>query len=388
MRGQYQARKVIRSLDAILISSYLDHCVTSSRTTPGDLSWISGGVDMFINVRISKKQHVKCHIGITIFVLMIICLFPSVSRASSPVDLSIGGTAWYAWWKPGWSDSKNVVRMIPVLTGSLQYYIEDSNDFKVKSNVMGGPVVSIGFLGRWNISSVFTIGRFNFTSSGISQSGFLSVLGINLMPQYAKYDRDILKMDSDSTISFSISRYIKIFAGFKYQGYIYKQKLIFTAPPPTPVNFFVRDLTDRVDNYGPGLGLGFNIPLVENLYLQLNVSGILLFGYEDIDVDKSYYLQLGMGGTYIFVIPSRGSFYSYGGASSLSFAYLIDRINTTITLGGRYQLLYYRQNFNYHNIFNNDVAMSIVNNQYEHFWGVTMSAVYTFHIGKGEKTSN
>ncbi len=301
---------------------------------------------------------------------------------AAPVDLSIGGTAWYIWWKPAWSDSKSSMRVLSPAP-ALIVMSEDASDFKPSSNVMAGPIISIGFLERWSIQSVFTMGRLYFRSKGTSRDTQMTAGPWNFSPSYKKYNRDVLKWDSDTSIGCALHRMVKIFAGFKHQGYSYKEEmtdLLFLTNPAA----FTRSLTDDVRSYGGGLGLGLTVPVAANFYIMMSVSGVVLWSAETIAISqkKTYILSSTDGFIFLFMFPRKGHYLSYGGSASLSFAYKIEEINTTLSLGGRYQLLYNRQNYSKNNPLYNDAASNIIDGQYDHFFGITLSAIYTFHIGE------
>ncbi len=314
-----------------------------------------------------------------IFPVVIFILQSTASFAS--VDLSIGGTAWYAWWKPAWSDAKTTSFLFP---GMPILFKENSRDFKMTSNAMAGPVVSIGFLDRWSVQSVFAIGRFKAYSRGMADSMMLTVLGgMTANLSYKKYSRDILKWDSDTSISCAVHRMVKVFAGFKAQGYRYDERLDdLNYNFSGNLSIIHRVLTDDVKAYGGGLGLGITIPLGAGFYLMTNVSGLALWSVEKINMNYRKSCVIFDTVELLPVWLRKGRYFSYGGSAALSFAYHIEKISTTISLGGRYQILFNRQRYN--NVFYNDVAMNIIDGKYDHFFGITMSAMYTFHIGKSE----
>jgi hypothetical protein len=303
-------------------------------------------------------------------------LLPAPSFAA-PVDLSLGGTVWYIWWKPAWTDAR--AETLYYTSGITALMYEDAHDFKPVSNVMAGPVISIGFLDRWSIQSVLTMGKFRAMSQGLSSELVIISTGGALNSEYKKYSRDILKWDSDTSIGCAVHRMVKIYAGFKAQGYRYKEYLYDILAGTA---YLQRMLDDDVKAYGCGLGIGLNIPLGANFYLQMGASGIALWSYESIDVNNSRTFIFAGGAPEYFILKGRkGRYFSYGGTASLGLAYNIEKINTAISIGGRYQLLFNRQKFR--NLLDNNAAMNIVDKQYDHFFGVTLSAIYTFHIGKG-----
>jgi len=331
-------------------------------------------MDDFSDVHIPLTRTVHSMKRISILLGFICFLHAAPSLAA--VDLSIGGTAWYAWWSPAWSDGRATTT---VFTPDPGIFVEDANDFKPISNAMAGPVVSISFLQRWSIQSVFTIGRFRSSSRGPAWNWSISTNEVNMSASYKKYSRDILKWDSDTSIGCAVHRLVKIFAGFKWQGYRYEEHLDdFLSDNP---DFIRRVLVDDVRAYGGGLGLGVTVPLGADFYLMMSASGLVLWSFESININRSDSFVIDSGSYMILpVIQQKGRYFSYGGSAALSVAYNISKISTILSLGGRYQILLNRQRYN--NPFDHDVSMNIIDGQYDHFFGITMSAIYTFHIGK------
>jgi hypothetical protein len=310
-----------------------------------------------------------------------ILLFAGTAFAA-PVDLSIGGTAWYIWWKPAWADARTMSMFFNA--APVNSILEDAKDFKPSSNFMGGPMISIGFLNRWSIQSVFTIGRFKARATGVTADGSFDPSGTDtgITSAYKKYTRDIVKWDSDTSIGCAVHRMVKIFAGFKSQGYRYEERLEDILILTTPV-LMRRQLSDDVTAYGCGIGLGLSIPLVADFFLQLSMSGLALWSFENITINRKNSYNVEPSNVYFLLLnPPRGRYISYGGTASLSFAYAIQKISTTLSLGGRYQLLYNRQHNTYYDLPDNRASMNIIDGKFDHFFGITLSAIYTFHIGK------
>lgn len=313
--------------------------------------------------------------------LSIALIFPAASFAS--VSISVGGKVWYAWWQPAWSDGKMLTNeIVPTIKGVGSMKVNSKN-FMPSGSVLAGPSLSIGFLKRWSISSVFLAGKYLHRSSGLASCE--SILSSILFPPASfymdvsqqTYTRRSVKMESDTTVSCSLHRYVKFFAGFKYQGYRYNEE--FKEVRTTDASY--RELRDEVKQFGGGVGLGGTVPLGANFFLLASASGIALWGFETTTFSTEYGISFPSPVyTLNLVWKGKGRFFSYGCSTSLSLAYYIARIGTTVSIGGRYQVLFYRQK--YHDIFRNDVAMNIVNGKYDHFYGVTFSMTYSFRIGK------
>lgn len=307
-------------------------------------------------------------------------LFPASSFAS--VSISVGGNVWYAWWQPAWSDGKILTNELLPAYAATHFLGIDSKNFSSSGSFLAGPSLSIGFLKRWSISSVFLIGKYVHRSSGFAP--YLSFIPTAFLPSsilagfsHQTYTRRSMKMESDTTVSCSLHRHVKLFAGFKYQGYAYDEEF---------KELLATDLStwksrDEVNQYGGGVGLGGTVPLGANFFLLGSASAIALWGYETTTFSAHWYWGISPPHAVTLGIPlnGRGRFFSYGCSASLSLAYYIARIGTTVSIGGRYQVLFYRQK--YRDIFRNDVAMNIVKGKYDHFYGVTFSMTYSFRIG-------
>ena len=297
---------------------------------------------------------------------------------AAPVDLSIGGSAWYIWWKPAWADAKT---MSMFFNGSpVPSILEDAKDFKPSSNFMGGPVISIGFLNRWSIQSVFTIGRFRARSTGLAADLMLDpgLTNTGITSGYKKYTRDIVKWDSDTSIGCAVHRMVKIFAGFKSQGYRYEERLddiIFVATP----ELMSRRISDDVRAYGCGLGLGLSIPLATDFFLQMSVSGLALWSFEKITIDRKKSLMTDSGFFPSPINPRGRYFIRRHSVGVIRICHTEDQHDTVF--GRALQLLYNRQH-NTTTTPTNRASMNIIDRQYDHFFGFTLSAIYTFHIGK------
>lgn len=316
-------------------------------------------------------------ITITLFLSLAIFV-PALSHAETTI--SLGGTVWYVWWKPAWADNKWTGAYI--YNDVAGYWHEDAHDFKMSSGAMAGPILTIGFLDRWSISTMAVVGQSVFSTAGygLGFDYFLDTQGITRK----EYTRKVLKWDSDTTLGCAVHKYIKLYAGFKAQGYRYKETIHFydlTGYPDTVIVHM--EGTNTVSCYGPGLGIGTTIPLAKDLYMLASLSGIILWCSERADrsLNDSYAFD-SAGPIVCYYLMPKGRFMSYGGTASLSLAYTIDPINTTLSLGGRYQLLYNRQKYSNSNPLKNDVTMNIIDGQFDHFAGITFSAIYTFHTGK------
>ncbi|TFH40298.1 MAG: hypothetical protein E4G96_07750 [Chrysiogenales bacterium] len=210
----------------------------------------------------------------------------------------------------------------------------------------------------------------------ISTGNFFSPFGVILK---SRYNKNITKFDLDSSLSVALNDTVKLFAGVKYQGYDYTEDIRF--PNATMVGVAVANgARDRLRNLGPGLGLGLTFHLADNFYLLYNISGIVLFGRERYRYRWNTVFIIAAGPV---ALPTRfldSHFYTPGGNSSLSLAYVIPRANLTLSLGGRYQVLYYVRRkkgiMSLHEAYN-------IQGKFDHIYGLTFGVVYSIKLGKG-----
>ena len=222
------------------------------------------------------------------FSLLIFILISTPAKLHA-VDISVGAATWYTWW-----DWKSPGR---------------GNFIDIDPAFLYGPVLSVKFSDDFNLTFVYLYGKFDAQ-----------------IPLYADTNIKLKRSDLDLALNYRLNNYFKVFGGIKYMGYKYLMD---------------SDETDH-SGIGPGLGLSVAYPLVENLFLLANISGMYLWGSDD-----------------------GFKFIDYGINSGLSIAYYIVPASTVISLGGRFQ--YYKEVNDYYT------------NTYK-FYGATLTATYNFSI--------
>ncbi len=209
--------------------------------------------------------------------------------ASHALNIGVGATGWYADWI---FDSKE----------------EDPN---IPMAPLYGPVLTVGFAEKWSLAGVFLYGKFN--------------------PEGDKLGPDKLtRYDSDTTINYSITRFMNLFVGFKYMG------------------FSEEGVSHK--GYGSGPGLSFTLPMTDNLFFLGNVSALYIWGHhKDPGTEYDYNEQCVNAGA--------------------SFAYSFTGASTVVSLGVRGQR------------FITKPKEKPNSGEITHtFYGVTLTAVYSFSI--------
>ena len=166
----------------------------------------------------------------------------------------------------------------------------------------------------------------NWSIAGVFLYGKFNNEGSDNPDYLSRYDLDI-------SLNYNFNRYFKIFGGGKILAFTWKE-----------------DGTTRKHwSAGPGLGIGTTLPITSNIFFLFNVSGTYTKGnHENGNKPDDKLTETGINTT-------------------AAFAYYIASATTSINLGFRYQYIY----MNYATEdSNSDEGMR--------FYGVTLSAVYTF----------
>lgn len=282
-----------------------------------------------------------------IAIIMTVCFIMSNAEAA---NIGIGVQAWYAWWSPAWGN--NEYTSDPSITVKQSSRLREPD-----SEFMYGPMVTIGFLDYWNFSVTGAYGEYK--TDGVRRPATAVFVFENL---------DIKKYDVDNALSYMLNRYFKIYAGAKIQGYNYRKMLY--QIQETGIYRWREDKHTTYTSLGPGLGIGLSLPLAERLFLLWNNNALILFAKEKTSMAKYIFDSSPMT---VERYSYEGKANMYGVNSILSFAYLIPDSHISITLGFRYQVLYYRQN-------KSDVGEYYYDGKTDKFYGVVMSAIYLFDI--------
>jgi len=219
-----------------------------------------------------------------------IIAFLSTALPSSAMDISIGATSWYA----NWSFTPN-------------------GGEKIDPGLLYGPALAVKLNDDFGVNSVFLLGDFK----------------TNQAFTYHRYD-------SDTSLSYRLNNYLKIFGGFKYMDYDYSNQ---------PGN------NSSIYSIGPAAGISGVLPMVNDFFILANVSGMYLWTTENETITGSP--------------SSSAKIKTWGANATVSLAYYIEPAAVTLSLGGRYQYIDY---------YNVSPASK------HSIYGVTASATYTFSI--------
>jgi hypothetical protein len=235
----------------------------------------------------------------------------------------------YAMLSPGVSGAYAIGVNVGVNTWYSQWKLTPANNFKSDPALMYGPVLGVDLSKGWSLTSVLLTGNFK-----------IPVPDGNDSRNYRRYD-------SDTALNYSLFKWLKLFGGVKYMRYDGKM-------PDGNLLLPFEDGGFTHASIGPALGVGVTVPVAESLFALVNFSGMYLRGKEE---------QSGN--------PTE-KFIESGYNATLSVAYYIASISTTLIAGVRYQ--YFTMDFN----------SSTIPESQNRFYGITASVVYNFNIGGDE----
>ena len=275
-------------------------------------------------------------------IVFISIMLPGAAKATS---ISTGLYTWYNWWQPSWVQARDMLVISKKVT--------------INPEFLYGPVISINLPKNFVLSTLFVYGDYKISTKEVT------VVYSQIFPENNNYM--IKRYDSDSIIGYCFADFFKIFLGFKYSYYKYKEDLFIESS-----NFISYSKTTKFINaYAPGIGLTISVPIKGFFHLIASSSVIYSFGNY---ISKSKILLWPA-----FPVPvdfiSTLKPHRIGSNSSLSFLFKLSKINASINIGFRYQMfkaMPFTINFNDDDEFK----------YYDHFYGITIAVIYHFKIKK------
>jgi hypothetical protein len=209
---------------------------------------------------------------ITIFLLSFAIVSGSKTTASA-ADFLVGAKAGYFIWDP-------YFKHINSMYGSM----------KNGDGVLYGPILS-GSVSDFTLS--FS-GLFGSQSSHWLEKSF-AFPGSSNKTETANFTFDNDRIDLDSALSYRITDYFRIIAGYKYQYLSGKLEFVDFGVDNTGTltSSSVMKAKMTQQNQGPAAGIGFSVPFGERFFFATNVSAIYMFG-----TFKTTYSYYGYSPTY------------------------------------------------------------------------------------------
>ena len=266
--------------------------------------------------------------------LIFICLCIITPINVFGLDITVGATCWYAWG----SRFENI----------QDYSIRKNSEYAFDPTFLYGPAISVKFNDDFNLTFVYLYSKFNY-----KEEVYKDVVD----DYYVK--SKIKRSDSDLAINYRLNDYFKVFVGAKYLSYEIKLSYDDTNGDHYYSN-------SKHNSIGPGLGLNCSYPITGNIFLLGTVSGFYLFSPGEKFEDYGMY-EINHAKPVNMTI----AYNEYGINTNISAAYYISQISTVISLGFRYQ--YFITDYDDYDSF-------YIDNIKNQFYGVTLTATYTFSL--------
>ncbi|HOD16707.1 MAG TPA: hypothetical protein PLA65_02375 [Spirochaetota bacterium] len=241
-----------------------------------------------------------------------------------------------------------------------------------------GPSIGFTLSDRVSLSAVMLMGRYKLSASYLKMAnlgaGFVNAYGTSRNTLVQRYD-------VDTTLSIRAVKYLSFFIGLKYQYYLFKKRTDYATLVPATGIIGRMDWDILQNAVGPGLGLSLAFNLVADFYLTASFSGLYMKPLMRIKNIGSRYVP---AATSLYPLKSTMKpDYHYAGAnSSITFSYHIRKAYLTLAVGFRYQFIYVlgrdARPDPYSMVFGAFDSMFSQEERWDHFYGATASAVFSF----------
>ncbi|MBP7584321.1 MAG: hypothetical protein KBA61_09830 [Spirochaetes bacterium] len=268
---------------------------------------------------------------------LIILVSPVTLAPARAADWGVGLMSNVLWWQPS--------------------FRSEYENFEIDPLLLWGPVVSITFENKINVSLVFLQNVINPGSASF-ESNFNRSLG----PGQITIDSKATRADLDFTASYPLSRLIRIFCGYKlFTLDFYPADLTITSGPYV----FHDGGKTQNDAGGPqiwansaALGTSMSFPLFDGT--SLNFTSSLLYSYLITGINLFHEQSPG-------ILEVEGNGFNYQGVGAnitLGISYFIGTMSTVVSAGGRFQYITY------------DAMGDAPELADDYFYGIQISAMY------------
>ncbi len=271
-----------------------------------------------------------------IFIISLLLIFPFLSAGAEEMKFSAGIYNYYAVWQPSWRG--------------------EYNNYKNDNLFLQGPVVSLSFMDNWNLSLLVIGSLFIKSESSYDLAGSTGSFGAFNVHRETTVDR----ADIDLALSRRVVGRMRIFAGIKY-FMISENDDGHSTIDNSSYHFGFSEGTGY-QVLSPALGVMYSRPVAGGLSVSFGTS-CLAFKTK-ITILKAY--ESSPGEVKIDDRTGINKYNAIGNNSSIGLVYYFDSLGTTISLGGRFQVIKYYPNSGSRDLKN------------DYFYGPTLSFVKLF----------
>jgi len=281
-----------------------------------------------------------------LLMLLIIIILPARSFA---MDVSAGPFVWLSWWTP--------------------YQSAGMDKFEISPGILYGGALSMTFFNSFSAAISGSYGSFDVDYSNTVTFSDATTANMTFN------DITITRRDIDLTFGYKLNHYFKAFCGIKIQEYNFSGKGRFTYATSSGTLDASGDPTG-CRQYGLGGGLGFSYPISESFSFSATLSYLLL----SIDLSPVWISQVNSTTAQQYQDRPRIRGTAQGGNSVMLLSYLCDPINTTFSIGYRFQMVYLssKPEGEIYPSNTGDQSLEIYDGTIEYFHGMLFYATYHF----------
>jgi hypothetical protein len=203
-----------------------------------------------------------------LIIFLTIGIIIGFSNQASAVDYILGAKGGYFIWDPWFKE----------FGGAMSY-------MKKGDGALYGPVASVMFTQDLSFSMSGLFGK----QSAHWQSEDFTYKSNEI--NYRESSFDIKRIDVDAALSYRLSEYFKIFAGYKYMYNLLQYKHVnFNRNTSTnSIDGEVEKSKIKIPYNGGAIGLGLSLPIKERFFFATNLSAIYIVGKMHVSGDIYYY---------------------------------------------------------------------------------------------------
>jgi hypothetical protein len=300
--------------------------------------------------------------AINIFIIIVTLLVFS-SGSSFAMEIIAGAKVWYANWVPWLRDAGQ--------TAADRYF--GFQNVETGGGWMYGISASMRFTENLSLSVAYLYGVLDSSYEHEDQA--------ELSDGYTKFYQtgtaEITRQDLDTALNYSVTSWLKVFIGYKYQPIEIDTEQVGAEHNYTTGNNYFKEMTQavEVENHCPALGFGVSYPLTDMFVLNASVSLLYLIGSMDYTLTIRSYPNADISVSPLGGGDIRGEMDLTGWGFSIdpSIVVLLKE-NIILVVGFRYQMI--EVDGDYRTIGTSEEIT--YTDMRDHVYGAYLSAMYRF----------
>jgi hypothetical protein len=302
--------------------------------------------------------------------LLIICVVLVVFALVTPseaLELIAGAKVWYANWIPWLRDAGQ--------TAEDRYF--GFQNVETGGGWMYGVSASIRFTETLSLSVAYLYGVLDSSFEHEDRGFIKSESGPQEVEFYQTGTAEITRQDLDTALNYSMTSWLKVFIGYKYQPIEIDTDQVGAEHNHTTGNNFFKKMTQTIEleNHCPALGFGVSFPLTDIFVLNASVSLLYLTGSMDYKLKIRTYQNADISQPPLDGDDIRGEMDLTGWGFSIDPSMVVVlQENIILVVGFRYQMI--AVDGEYKTIGTSEELT--YTDMRDHVYGAYLSAMYRF----------